>query len=168
MTRFLYEWKIEYAEELANVIGNENVQSNLRDGLPFPYTVDDAKWFINEMQNRDKNNIFSFAIMYNQAFVGSISIERKDNIHCRTGELGYYLAEEYWGKGIISNAIFEICNYVFENSDIMRIFAEPFSNNIASCKALEKNNFKYEGTLIKNAYKNGTFVDMKMYSKIKE
>ncbi len=167
MDKCIYDWKIEYAEELVSVIGNKKVQDNLRDGLPYPYTIADAKWFINEMINCNKNNLFSFANRYHHVTVGSISIERKDNIHSKTGELGYYLSEEYWGKGIISKAIEEICNYVFCNSDIVRIFAEPFSYNIASCKALEKNDFQYEGTLVKNGYKNGKFIDMKMYAKIK-
>lgn len=60
-----------------------------------------------------------------------------------------------------------ICNYVFDNSDIIRIFAEPFAYNAASCRVLEKAGFQYEGTLRKNAVKNGKVIDMKMYALLK-
>ena len=78
--------------------------------------------------------------------------------------LGYYIAEEYWGKGIMTEAIKQICQHVFQKSDIIRIYAEPFAYNIASCRALEKAGFQYEGTLRNNAVKNGKVIDMKMYS----
>ncbi len=88
-------------------------------------------------------------------------------IHRLTAELGYYIAEEYWGKGIMTEAVKQICEYVFAGSDIIRIYAEPFAYNAASCKVLEKAGFQYEGTLRNNAVKNGKVIDMKMYLKIK-
>ena len=86
------------------------------------------------------------------------------------GELmpGYYIAEEYWGKGIMTDAVKQICEYVFKNSDILRIYAEPFAYNIGSCRVLEKTGFQYEGTLRNNAVKNGKVIDMKMYSLLRE
>ena len=60
------------------------------------------------------------------------------NIHKRTAELGYYIAQEYWGKGIMTEAVKQICEYVFDSSDIIRIYAEPFAHNSASCRVLEK------------------------------
>lgn len=99
--------------------------------------------------------------------IGSISIFRQDNIHRLTAELGYYIAEEYWGKGIMTEAVKQICEYVFSMSDIIRIYAEPFAYNTASCRVLEKSGFQYEGTLRKNAVKNGKVLDMKMYSLLK-
>ena len=100
--------------------------------------------------------------------IGSIGIFRQGNIHRQTAELGYYIAEEYWGKGIMTEAVKQICEDVFANSDIIRIYAEPFAYNIASCRVLEKVGFQYEGTLRSNAVKNGKVIDMKMYSLIKE
>ena len=82
----------------------------------------------------------------------------------QTAELGYYIAEEYWGNGIMTEAARQICEYVFSESDIIRIYAEPFAYNIASCRVLEKAGFQYEGTLRSNAVKNGKVLDMKMYS----
>lgn len=116
----------------------------------------------------DENETFAFAITVDNIAIGSIGIFRQGNIHRRTAELGYYIGEEYWGKGIMTEAVRQICDYVFSKSDIIRIYAEPFAYNIASCKVLEKAGFQYEGTLRSNAVKNGKVTDMKMYSKIKE
>ena len=96
-----------------------------------------------------------------------IGAYRQGNIHRRTAEIGFYIAEEYWGKGIATVAVSKICDYLFSNSDIIRLYAEPFSYNTASCRVLEKAGFKYEGTLESNAVKSGKICDMKMYAKIK-
>ena len=116
------------------------------------------------MLSADENETFAFGITVDDKAVGSIGVFRQDNIHRQTAELGYYIAEEYWGLGIITEAIEQICAYVFCNSDIIRIFAEPFAYNAASCRALEKAGFQFEGTLRSNAEKNGEVIDMKMYS----
>lgn len=165
--KLITEWKIEYAKDLAAALNNRKILDNLRDGLPYPYTENDAKEFINAMQSADKNEVFSFAIVFENKCIGSIGIFRQENIHFKTAELGYYLAEEYWGRGLMTQAVKEICDYVFDNSDILRIFAEPFADNIASQRVLKNNGFNCEGILKKNAYKNGRVVDMKIYAKLK-
>ncbi len=71
------------------------------------------------------------------------------------------------GHGIATEAIKQMCRYVFEKTDIVRIYAEPFAENLASCRALEKAGFRYEGTLRSNAIKNGKAIDMKMYAILK-
>ncbi|MEG0367580.1 MAG: GNAT family protein, partial [Coprobacillus sp.] len=93
---------------------------------------------------------------------------RCTNIHSRTAELGYFIGEEYWNQGYTTCAVKQICEYIFENTDIIRIFAEPFAYNIASCRVLEKAGFQYEGTLRKNAIKNGRILDMKLYAILKD
>ena len=160
-------WRIEDAKSIANALNNKKVQDNLRDGLPFPYTVSDAKDFISAMLTADKNITFAWAITVDDTAIGSIGVFRKDNVHRLTAEMGYYIAEEYWGKGIAAEAVRQVCTYLFENTDIVRIFAEPYDSNTGSCRVLEKANFVYEGTLRKNAFKNGQFLDMKLYSIIK-
>ena len=162
------KWELSDAKDLAAALSNKKVQDNLRDGLPYPYTEQDGKEFISAMLSADENETFAFAITVNNMVIGSIGIFRQDNIHRQTAELGYYIAEEYWGKGIMTEAVKQICEYVFANSDIIRIYAEPFAYNIASCRALEKAGFQYEGTLRGNAVKNGKVIDMKMYSLLKE
>ena len=161
------KWELSDAKDLAAALSNKKVQDNLRDGLPYPYTEQDGKDFISAMLSADENETFAFAITVDNMVIGSIGIFRQGNIHRQTAELGYYIAEEYWGKGIMTEAVKQICEYVFANSDIIRIYAEPFAYNIASCRVLEKAGFQYEGTLRSNAVKNGRGIDMKMYSLLK-
>lgn len=158
------KWKISDAGALAAALSNKKVLNNLRDGLPYPYTEDDAKDYINAMLAAESADTFAYAVCYDGKVVGSIGAFRQGNIHCRTAELGYYLAEEYWGKGIMTEAVRQICSAVFETTDILRIFAEPFSNNAGSRRVLEKAGFSFEGTLKNNAFKNGKVLDMVMYS----
>ena len=155
------------ARDLATALSNKKIQDNLRDGLPYPYTEKDGKEFISTMLAANENDTFAFAITVNGKVIGSIGAFRQTNIHNKTAELGYYIAEEYWGKGIMTEAVKQLCDYVFSNTDIIRIYAEPFAYNIGSCRVLEKAGFQYEGTLRSNALKNGNVFDMKMYSKLK-
>ena len=167
MTCRIRKWKLSDAADLATAISNKKIQNNLRDGLPYPYLEQDAADFISDMLSTDENEVFAFAITVDNKVVGSIGVFRQENIHRLTAELGYYIAEEYWGRGIMTEAVRQTCEYVFDKSNIIRIYAEPFAYNIASCRVLEKAGFQYEGTLRDNAVKNGKVIDMKMYSLLK-
>ena len=147
------KWELSDAKELSTALSNRKIQDNLRDGLPYPYTEQDGADYISAMLSADENETFAFAITVDNKVVGSIGVFRQENIHRQTAELGYYIAEEYWGKGIMTEAVKQICKYVFDKSDIVRIYAEPFAHNMASCRVLEKAGFQYEGTLRSNAVK---------------
>lgn len=168
MECIIREWKIEDAASLAEMLNNKNILDNLRDGLPYPYTRRDAEEYITSMLSTDKTKTFAFAITVGDQVVGSIGVFRCENIHFRTAEMGYYIGEPYWGKGLGTSAVNQACNYIYENTDIIRIFAEPFAYNKASCRVLEKAGFQVEGLLRNNAIKNGKVLDMRMYSLIKE
>ena len=161
------EWRIEDAPQLVTAINHKAVTGNLRDGIAFPYTQRDAEEYISHALNADKNAEFLFAITLCDKAIGSIGAYRKENIHSRTAELGYYIAPEHWGNGYATQAVKLICEWIFEHTDIIRIFAEPFTRNKASCRVLEKAGFLREGVLIKNAVKNGETLDMSMYALIR-
>ncbi len=163
----LREWKTGDKEDLCETINNKNILNNLRDGIPYPYTVSDAEEFIATMLSADKNDTFAFAVTAAEKVVGSIGAFRCGNIHRRTAEIGYYIGEPYWGKGYASSAVKQICRHIFSKTDIIRIFAEPFAYNAASCRVLEKAGFQFEGTLRSNAVKNGKVLDMRMYALLK-
>ncbi len=163
----LKKWELSDARDLAEALSNKKVQNNLRDGLPYPYTERDGEEYISAVLSANENETFAFAIVANEKVIGSIGVFRQQNIHRQTAELGYYIAEEYWGKGITTEAVKQICKYVFQRSDILRIYAEPFAHNLASCRVLEKAGFQCEGTLRSNAVKNGQVMDMRMYSFLK-
>lgn len=168
MTCKIRKWELSDAKDLASALSNTKIQDNLRDGLPYPYTEQDGADYISAMLSADESETFAFAITIDGKAIGSIGVFRQGNIHRQTAEMGYYIAEKYWGKGIMTEAIKQTCKYVFDKSDIIRIYAEPFAHNAASCRVLEKVGFQYEGTLRKNAIKNGKVIDMKMYSLLKE
>ncbi len=162
------KWSIADAKNLAAALSNKKVLENLRDGLPYPYTERDAEDYINTMLSSDPNSTFAYAIDIDGAAVGSIGAFRQGNIHFRTAELGYYLDERYWGKKVMTEAVRQICKKIFDETDILRIYAEPFAYNIGSRRVLEKAGFSLEGILKNNAVKNGQVLDMAMYSLTRE
>lgn len=162
------KWKKSDAKSLSGALSNRRVLDMLRDGLPYPYTERDGEEYIAAMLGAEPDDTFAFAIEVDGVAVGSIGAFRQGNIHRCTAELGYYLSEEYWGRGIMTEAVAKVCKIIFETSDIIRIFAEPFSQNAASCRVLEKAGFTLEGVLRCNAEKNGIIMDMNMYSLIRE
>ena len=157
-------WRMEDAADIAAAINNKKVQDNLRDGIPYPYTQKDAEEYIWKAITADKDAEYAFAILCDTLVVGSIAVSRLDNVHRLTAEMGYYIAEPFWGQGITTEAVRLVCAYIFFQTDIVRIFAEPYAYNTASCRVLEKAGFQLEGILRHNALKNGRTLDMKMYS----
>ena len=167
MSCVIRKWRISDRERLAEMLNNPKVLDNLRDGLPYPYTPADGEEYIASMLAADETRTFAFAITVDGVVIGSVGVFRQENIHFRTAELGYYIGEPYWGKGYTTSAVEQVCRYVFDHSDILRIFAEPFARNTASCRVLEKAGFQFEGTLRGNAVKNGEVLDMKLYALVR-
>ncbi|MFP3154601.1 GNAT family N-acetyltransferase [Lachnospiraceae bacterium ZAX-1] len=168
MNYSLRKWDLKDAPDLAKALNNKNIHDNLRDGLPYPYTTTDAECYINSVLEAEKDSQYMWAIDVDGKAKGSMGIFRKDNVHRRTAEVGYYLAEDLWGKGIVAQALKDACQFIFEHTDILRIFGEPYAYNTASCHVLEKADFTFEGTLRQNAVKNGKILDMKLYSLLRE
>lgn len=158
------KWKLSDAEGLAKALSNKRILDNLRDGLPYPYTKRDAKAYIKSILSSDPDKTYAYAIDIDGRAVGSIGAFRQENIHYRTAELGYYLAEEYWSKGIMTSAVKQLCQKLFSETDLLRIYAEPFSYNTGSRRVLEKAGFTLEGIMKNNAFKNGKVLDMALYS----
>lgn len=167
MTCQIRPWRLEDAAQLAKILNNKKILDNLRDGLPYPYKESDAREYIQAMLDCDKNAVFPFAITFHSQVIGSIGAFRKDNIHFRTAELGYYIAEPFWGNGLGTSAVTQVSCRLFNTTDLLRIFAEPFACNVASCRVLEKSGFQCEGVLRSNAVKNRKILDMKLYSLVK-
>lgn len=162
------EWRIMDASALAETLNHRRVLDCLRDGLNYPYTKNDAEKYINYALSADKNKEFLYAIVYCGQVVGNIGATRCKNIHFRTAELGYYVNEKFWGRGIATAVVKLLSEKIFDGTDILRIFAEPFADNFASRRVLEKCGFALEGILKSNAVKNGIVRDMAMYAKVKE
>ena len=134
--------------------------------LPFPYTEKDAAWQIKSMLSAKKNLYYIFGIVYNKKKIGSIGIRRIEKTAPIIGEIGFFLSEAHWNKGIATGSTRWICAYVFEKTDITRIFAKTFPSNIASCRALEKTGFVLVET--RKVNKNGNTMDLRIYEKNKQ
>ena len=141
---------------------NSKISKFMTDRFPQPYTEKDAKMFIKSANLIQPTT--RFAILYNEQVVGSIGIYPQEDINRLNAELGYWLAEEYWGKGIMSEAINYLLKYVFEILPIDRIFARPFPTNLASISILKKNNFVLEATIKNGLIKNGNKMDELIYA----
>lgn len=161
----LRPWKIEDATAIVETINNENVQANLRDGIPFPYTVQDALDYLEKYFLKQPEHFF--CIEFNDKVVGSIAVIPKENVYRKTAELGYYVAEPYWRKGIASKAIGLITDYAWKNLDVIKIYAEVFEYNKHSMRALEKNDFYLEGIRKKSIIKNSQLWDDYVWVKFK-
>ena len=140
------KWNLADAADLAMVLSNRKVQDNLRDGLPYPYTEQDGVDYISAMLSADENETFAFAISADGRVVGSIGVFRQGNIHRQTAELGYCIAEGYWGKGIMTEAYGEVLRFLFEEAGFYRIGSSHAVENPASGKVMEKCGLRSEGT----------------------
>jgi len=150
-------WKKSDIDSLIKYANNWNIAKNLTDKFPHPYTREDGERFIGFASSKDPTQIF--AIEINGEASGGIGLQPQDDIHKRNAELGYWLAEPYWGHGIITEAIKEIVKFGFMTYDIDRIFARPFGSNIGSQRALEKAGFKLEAKFEKTLWKNDRYED---------
>ena len=163
----LRPWSIRDATQLAAIANNKNIADNLRDGFPFPYSINDARNWLNMILPENLPPRF-FAITVDALLVGSIGIVSKEDIYRKNFEIGYFLSEEYWGKGIATKAIKAATSYAFNDFDVVRVYAEPFADNQGSRRALEKAGFTLEATLKRNVIKNEIIKDSCIYSVLKE
>lgn len=164
----LREWEETDAERLAEIANNKKIYDNLRDAFPHPYSIDDARKYIAQMRNSDNKLSKVFAIKVDGKVIGNIGAIFKEDIYRKNAEIGYFLAEEYWGKGIMTKAIKMLIAYIFENFDIIRIYAEPFSRNTGSRRCLEKAGFRLEAELKCDAVKNGIIENSCIYAILKD
>ena len=158
-------WRLDDAISLAKHANNRKIWLGLRDRFPHPYTADDAHEFLDRAQAMQLEK--SFCIDISGSAVGGIGIRIGEDVHRHTAELGYGLSQEFWGHGIASEAVPAFSNYCFENFPLHRVYAEPYANNPASARVLEKAGFVLEGRLKNNVFKDGEVLDSFLYARTK-
>jgi [ribosomal protein S5]-alanine N-acetyltransferase len=163
----LRPWSIQDADDLAIIANNKNIADNLRDGFPFPYSLNDARNWLNMIMQDNFPPRF-FALTVDKKLAGSIGIVSKTDIYRKNFEIGYFISEGLWGKGIGTKAIKAATSYAFKNFDVIRVYAEPFADNPGSRKALENAGFTLEANLKRNVIKNGIIKDSCIYSVLRE
>lgn len=156
--------KFEQKDEalLVSYLNDETQTHFLSARLPQPYTNEAAQWWVNTGSKIG----LAYAIIHNGIFVGSISAIPGEFEKQKTAEIGYWVAKPYWGKGIASEALQKFTDFLFENTDFIRLNASVFEGNLASANVLQKCGYKLEAVLEKAIYKNGMVFNEMLYSKI--
>ena len=152
------------AERLAVLADNEKISCNLRDGFPNPYTLADAKNFLEKFTNQDP--VTFFGIDYCGEYVGNISLMPGQDVYRKSAEIGYFIGEPYWNKGIVTTAVNLITEYGFKHLGIVRIHTGVFEYNTASMHVLEKCGFTKDCVFRKSVFKQNKIWDEVRYSKI--
>jgi RimJ/RimL family protein N-acetyltransferase len=152
-------------DRLAELCNNKKIWDNLRDFIPYPYTILDAERFIDICHNEKPQT--TFAIEYNGELIGSIGLILQTDVYKLTAEIGYWIGEPYWRKGITTKAVGMIVDYGFKELGLLRIFTGVFDFNKASQRVLEKSGFKLEGIFEKSILKNGIICNEYRYGKVK-
>lgn len=156
-------WWLDDAESLARDANNRRVCRALRDTFPHPYTIKDAHEFIREAiadQSATK-----YCIEINGRAVGGIGVHLGPDVHRHTATVGYWLGEEFWGRGIMTEAVTAVTDFCFDNFPLRRISAELFANNPASARVLEEAGFIFEARLKNNVMKDGQVLDSLLYAR---
>jgi len=149
-------------DSLVLYANNFKIAQNLTNQFPHPYSEENGKAFIAMATQHSPTHIF--AIVVEGKAVGGIGIHPQSDVQCKNAEMGYWIGEPFWGKGIITSAVKQMVEYGFKNFDITRIYARPFGTNVASMRVLEKAGFVLEAKFEKTFYKNGVFLDELIYA----
>jgi len=159
-------WRESDAESIARHANNRNIWRNLRDAFPHPYRLEDAQQFIEMAMARDPETFFCIAVDGRAA--GSIGYSFLPDVSRFTAEIGYFLGEEYWGRGIMTEVLTAVTRHAFDTHDLQRIHAMPYEWNPASMRVLEKSGYVLEGRLRRAVCKDGQVIDQLLYAITRE
>ncbi len=157
------EYTVKDIDRLVILANNEKVSKYLIYTFPYPYTRKDAEWWIST--GCHENDAITKVIEYKNEFVGSIGITPQLGWKSHIAEIGYWIGEEYWGRGIATQALQKMTEYVFEHLKYKKLFAPVLAPNSISMRVLEKCDYELEGVLKNEVYKNDQFYDLYHYAK---
>ena len=149
------------AESIAKYANNRRISLNLRDRFPYPYTRADAEGFVAAAGTQRPES--DFAIASAREVIGGIGFHAQSDVHRLTAEVGYWLGEPYWGRGIATHALHAFTEWVFATTPLVRLYAHVFAWNPASARVLEKAGYTLEGRLRSSVIKDGQIIDQLMY-----
>ncbi len=158
-------WANSDAESLQRHANNRNVSIHLRDRFPFPYELEHAAAFLSWLAQQPSPTVW--AIEVNGEAAGGIGIELRSDVERVSAEIGYWLGETFWGRGIVTEALAAVTEVAFSRYDITRIYAVPFADHPASVRVLEKAGYVREGRMKQSAIKDGKIRDQLMYASYK-
>ena len=158
--RELLDSDLETLVELAN---NENVSRYLVDTFPYPYTKSDGQWWIRT--GSKQNGAMTRVIEYQGQFVGSIGLHPQLGWRSHVAEIGYWVAEGHWRKGIATAALTQMTDYGFTTLQLRKLYAPVLAPNIASMRVLAKCGYALEGLLKSDVQKRGIYFDIHQYAR---
>jgi len=161
----LRSWQKDDLKALLRHANNPKIAANLRDQFPHPYTRRDGIDYLEYAQVQEQ--VTSFAIEYEGEAVGGVGFLIGRDIARTSAEMGYWLSEELWGRGIATRAASAMSEWAFESYGLTRVFAMAFAHNAASIRVLEKAGFEREGLLRRSAIKNGVVLDQILFAKVR-
>jgi RimJ/RimL family protein N-acetyltransferase len=158
-------WSLDDVSSLVLYANNLNVWRNLRDRFPHPYTTHDAASWIALARVASPETHFAIDVV--SEAVGGIGLDLNTDVYKRSAEIGYWLGEPYWGRGIATDAVRALTEWAFSNFDLCRLYANVFEGNRASARVLEKTGFTLEGILRKSVTKEGRTMDQWIYARVR-
>jgi [ribosomal protein S5]-alanine N-acetyltransferase len=159
-------WAETDAESLHRNANNRDVSIQLRDRFPYPYTLESAHAFLGWVTQQPVPTVW--AIEVDGAAVGGVGIELHSDVERVSAEIGYWLGQEYWNRGIATDALKAVTAEAFKRFDITRLYAVPFADHAASVRVLEKAGYVREGRLRQSAIKNGKIRDQLLFATYKQ
>jgi len=158
-------WRLDDAQSVASHANNRKIWLGVRDLFPHPYTIQDAHEFLQRANSEEP--AMKFCIEIEGAAVGGIGVHPGQDVYRRTATVGYWLGEQFWGRGVMTEVVTAVTDFCFDNFPLHRISAEVFANNPASARALEKAGFIFEARLKNNVMKDGQVLDSLLYARRK-
>jgi len=155
-------WRASDAASIARHADNRRVWLNLRDAFPHPYGIEDARRYIEAALACDPET--RFAIEVEGEAAGSIGLFPGTDVERVSAEIGYFLGETFWGRGIMSEAVAAVTRHAVTALGLTRVFALPFEWNAASFRVLEKAGYRMEARLRRSAIKDGRIIDQLLYA----
>lgn len=162
----LRPWTLADKTSLIEHANNRNIWRNLWDAFPHPYTDADAdRWLNSCVREPGTDNIY--AIDIDGSAVGTVALERRTDIERMSAEIGYWIGERFWGRGIMTEAVTRVSELALAEPDLIRLFAPVFAWNAPSMRVLEKCGFVREATLKRAGFKDGTVIDRVIFAKVR-
>ena len=158
-------WRKDDLKSLVHHANNAKIAANLRDQFPHPYTRRDGIDFLEYAHTQEPE--CSFAIEVAGEAAGGVGFLLGRDIARMSAEMGYWLAEQFWGRGTASRVVGTMSEWAFDNYKITRVFAMAFAHNAGSIRVLEKAGFEREGVMRRSAVKNGVVLDQILFAKVR-
>ncbi len=168
MEFILRPWELGDVPSVAKYANDKMIADNLRDVFPYPYTEADAYDYVKSCVDTGDEGRICRAIVVGGEAVGSVGAFSMSDVYRKSAEVGYWLARDFWGKGIMTAAVKQVCDEAFDKLGAVRLFAEPYAYNQGSRRVLEKAGFELEGIMKNGVYKNGKLFDYCMYARVKK